>query len=271
MKEKSFLEKIWTLIAVIVFIMLWVASIGVVALRITNALPEGVDAYFITARKPSFSVQNGEDKAIWEENNQISIFQSAYQNGARETTVLSQNGDAIIAPGTISTYEFIIGNQGNMAIAYDLDFSFVLTMNGEEISAGLFPLQVRVQRKNAEFVLGGEDEWKTITSEKMGEVKGTLGASSYEHFVLELQWAFEGNDALDTALGNQTTLYPVSLDFEIGSYAEEHTDPKAQGGIPYSQDGESGNQEVGGVVRWDKYLLLLLASGVMLIVVIYLL
>lgn len=272
LEPKSFLSRIWTLVAFLMFLALSVASIGVVALKITNTLPEGVDAYFIAQKEPSYATQDGETKAEWSEKQTVSIFQSSYKNGNNETTVLSQDGENVIAPGTVSTYDFCICNDGNMAIAYELDFAFLFSVNGEETSAGVFPLTIRVQRKNAEYVLGGENEWKTITSESMGKVKGTLGVNSYEHFVLELQWAFEGNDDLDTILGNGVEECPVSLDFKIQSYAEEHTDPSAQGGIPITEDGFGQNgEEYGGTMRWDRYVVLLIATVGMFLVMLYVL
>ena len=266
--SRTWFGRIWMAFAVLVFIVLWFASLGVIALRITNTLPEGVDAYFIVGKEPSYKVQDGETKAEWSENHKISIFQTSYENGERETTVLSQNGDKIIAPGTISTYDFCICNDGNMAIVYELDFSFLLTINKEESAAETFPLLIRIQRQNANYVLGDETTWANISSSQLAKHKGTLGPNSYEHFILELQWAFEGNDELDTELGNASMQVPVELNFEIGSYAEEHSNPKAQGGIQLSEEGFQG--EYGGVIRWEKYLLLLFATAALLLGILYL-
>ena len=130
-------------------------------------------------------------------------------------TVLSQNGDNIIAPGTVSVYRFCMYNQGNMAVEYDLGFTFQLTIDDKAANAQSFPLQIRMTRTDGEYVLGGADEWLSLAAGKLGEYKGVVGASSYEEFTLELMWAFEGNDELDTALGNTSINLPVDLSFNI--------------------------------------------------------
>lgn len=104
----------------------------------------------------------------------------------------------------------------------------------------------------------------------MSSYKGIVGASSYEQFTLEIMWAFEGNDELDTAIGNAAAKSSVDLKFKIDSYAEENFNPSAQGGVVVSQDTiDYDNYEFGGTIRWDLFaiLLALLAVGVIYIIV----
>ena len=69
-------------------------------------------------------------------------------------------------------------------------------------------------------------------------------------------WAFEGNDELDTALGNESTKSDVDLTFHINSYAEEHSDSTAQGGVPIMGD-DYDQMEYGGTIRWKWFLVVL--------------
>lgn len=271
-KPKTVLESIWVVFVWIVFALLLVATIGVAALRIGNVLPDGVDILFIVGKDPSYKVEDGESKTEWEEKTTVSIFQSSYQNGENVTTVLSQNGDDVIAPGAVSTYRFCVYNDGNMAIAYELDFGFLLAVNGVEFEAGIFPLYIRLIDTVGNYVVGSETTWQPITSTKAGHFAGTLGLNSYEEFTLELKWAFDGNDELDTLLGNLAEKAPVSLAFTIDSLAELHAEPDAEGGVEVL-DGSLGEMvtEVGGEMRWAWFILLLLTLIGVLLYLLYLL
>lgn len=262
------LRGLWTVIVVLLTIILSLLTVGIVALRIGNSLPEGVDIIFIVPKNPDFHVEDKD--GIWEKQTQVDIFSSEYVNGENQTTVLSQNGDDIIAPGTVSTYKFCMYNDGNMAIAYDLGFSFTLTIDGVEKNASSFPLSLRMTRTNGKYVMGNEDKWVNLDAGKVGEYDGILGASSYEQFTLEIMWAFEGNDELDTALGNAAKNSSVDLKFQIQSYAEENGDSTVQGGVAISQDAIDYNEyEFGGTIRWELFaiLLALLALCVLYIVI----
>ena len=255
--RKSFFSHIWTFIMMLVCLGLVIATLGVAALRIGNVLPEGVDAFFNVAKEPSYKTQDGQTKEEWQDNESIPIFQSSYVNGESVTTVLSESGDKIIAPGTVMSYDFCICNDGNVAIAYQLNFSFLLEVSGIKWDAGRFPLSVRLQREDGIYVMGDETKWVEVTSDKMANYKGTLGVSSYEHFVLEIQWPFDGNDTVDTVLGNTSSQAPVSLSFEVESYAEMHVNPKAKGGVEVIDGGFNG--EYGGMMRTENYFILVAA------------
>ena len=265
---RSFFSYIWLLIMLVVCAVLSVATLGVAALRIGNTLPDGVDSFFIARKDPSFKTEDGETKEVWTDDTSISIFQSSYQNGKNETVILSQKGDDVVAPGAVMSYDFCICNDGNTALAYELSFSFLFERRGAVVDAGEFPLSIRLQRKDAEYVIGDKNTWVEITTESMGTFEGTLGVNSYEHFILEIQWVFEGNDVMDTILGNMSAETPVSLCFEVESYAETHNNPKATGGVQVMEGGFEGT--IGGTIRWDRYAWLVCAMLFTLLYVIML-
>lgn len=252
------LKALWTGIMTIVVMLLLFLTVGIVALRIGNTLPEGVDIILMVPKNPEFSV--GDEAGGWETSTKVDIFSSSYENGELQTTVLSQNGDNIIAPGTVSTYKFCMYNEGNMAIEYDLSFAFELKIDGADANAQAFPLQIRVMRTDGKYVVGEADKWVNLTAGKLGSYSGIVGASSYEEFTLELMWAFEGNDALDTALGNVSVRLPVNLDFKIDSYAVESETPDLKGGVFVSEGLENGEEyEYGGTIRWELFLPIVIA------------
>ena len=69
----------------IVFILL-LMTLGIIALRVGNYLPENTDILFIVGKNPEVSV--GDDEiAKWENGQRVNIFQSAYNNESGAPTV----------------------------------------------------------------------------------------------------------------------------------------------------------------------------------------
>ena len=260
----------------IVFILLLV-TLGVLALRVSNVLPEDQDIFFVVGKNPSFELSDGEGKQ-WKNETNVNIFKSNYENGEGVATVISQNGDKIIAPGSTSSYKFAMYNNGNMAVMYETDVDFSLIIKGMENEEIVFPLKVRLYTDSGKYIVGTETEWANINDVKIDAYLSQLGASSYESFTLEVKWDYEGgNDELDTLLGNMSAEQGnngedkgVAVNLSINTYAEEHVDPTAKGGTPIDAEGQD-NVEYGGTVRWLWFILLFINIGMLLFYIAWLL
>ena len=254
-KKNDTLSAVWSTIVAIIAIILILLTLGVFALRFGDFLPEGTDIHIITPKDPSFEMRDDE---IWETNAEIDIFSFKYVNGENVVTVLSQDGSDVIAPGTTSEYDFSMYNDGNMAMKYELSFSFTLSVKGEKTDVKIFPLSIRLKNSSNSYVIGDANSWKKLKTGEMGIYKGVLGASSYERFFLEICWEFDGNDELDTVVGSQSAKDPIDLKFNIHTFAETHTNPSTQGGIIVSEGvGQGANNEFGGMIRWELLMLIL--------------
>ena len=261
----------------IVFILLLV-TLGVIALRVNNVLPEDQDIFFVVGKNPSFELSDGEGKK-WNNETNVNIFKSDYTNGEGKTTIISQNGDKVIAPGSTSSYKFAMYNNGNMAVMYETDVDFSLIIKGAENKDIVFPLKVRLYTDSGKYLVGSETEWANINDIKVDAYLSQLGASSYESFTLEVKWDYEsGNDELDTLLGNMSAEHGnnnsedkgIAVNLSINTYAEEHVDPTAKGGTPI--DAETGGEvEYGGTVRWLWFILLFTNVGMLLFYIAWLL
>lgn len=252
---------VWIMLMVNIVFMLLLMTLGIIALRVGNYLPENTDILFIVGKNPSVEVGDDTQKT-WESGKEVAIFQSSYENGEGITTVVSQDGSALIAPGVETNYQFTMYNNGNMAVWYETDLDFILKIGGEKQQDGAFPLQVRLLSQSMEYLIGNENEWVDVRDATLSQRIGQLGANSYETFTLELRWLFSGgNDELDTMYGNMSENRGVSLTLRINTYAEEHLDPAATGGIAVEVE---GSQEYGGTVRW-LWLILLMVNTVVLI------
>ncbi len=262
----------------IVFILLLV-TLGVIALRVSNVLPEDQDIFFVVGKNPSFEIGDGEGKQ-WKNETNVNIFKSDYTNGDGVTTIISQNGDKVIAPGSTSSYKFAMYNNGNMAVMYETDVDFSLLINGKVDSDIVFPLQVRLYTESGKYIVGSETEWANINDIKVDAYLSQLGASSYESFTLEVKWEYEGgNDELDTLLGNMSAAQgsgnggegqSIAVNLGISTYAEQHVDPTAQGGTPIDAETHE-DVEYGGTVRWLWFILLFINIGMLIFYISWLL
>ena len=222
---------VWIMLMVNIVFVLLLMTLGIIALRVGNYLPENTDILFIVGKNPEVNVGDGEQKK-WETGKDVHIFDSAYSNGTDHPTVVSQDGTALIAPGVVTSYQFTMHNSGNMAVLYQTDLDFTLKIGGEKQKNYDFPLEVRLKTQSGEYLIGDEDEWVNVSHAILSQHVSLLGAYSYETFTLELMWRFEGgNDELDTMYGDTSSEKGVTLTMGINTYAEEHVEPEAKGGI----------------------------------------
>ncbi len=228
-KRKSSDEKrawIWIMLLVNIILFLLFMLLGIVALKVGNYLPEDTDIIYIVGKDPSV-----DEEDVWESGKEVTIFKAYYVNGKGETTVVSQDGTKLIAPGTQSTYKFTMYNNGNMAVVYEIDLDFELKIGDKIQNEFVFPLKARLSTENGYYLIGDETEWVNVADATLSKHVSVLGARSYETFVLELLWEFDGgNDALDTMYGDTAAEKGVTLTLGINTYAEEHIDPAATGG-----------------------------------------
>ena len=132
-----------------------------------------------------------------------------------------------------------------------------------------FPLLVRLRTESGTYLIGGEEEWVNVSKATLSHHVSLLGASSYETFVLELTWQFDGGrNELDTMYGNLSDGRGVSLTLGINTYAEEHIEPSAQGGVRI--DAEE-RVEYGGTIRWIWMIMLCINAAILIFYVAWLL
>ena len=260
-KRKSSNEKrawIWMMLFVVIILFLLLMLLGIIALKVGHYLPEDTDIIYIVGKDPS--VEEGEED-IWESGKEVTIFKTNYVNGEGETTVVSQDGTKLIAPGTQSTYKFTMYNNGNIAVVYEIDLDFILKIGDKIQNEFIFPLKARLLIENGNYLIGDETEWVNVADATLSKHVSVLGARSYETFVLELLWEFDGgNDALDTMYGDASAEKGVKLTLGINTYAEEHIDPAATGGtrVDISEKSERIEQRV-------LWIIILLLSAIIIV------
>lgn len=108
--------------------------------------------------------------------------------------------DSKINPGSMGRYDFILENPHNINLNYS--FSIVEVYNGEIVKN--FPLEFRIKMNN---MLLGNGEW--LSAEDLSFEELYILPSSSQIFTLEWRWPFEGNNELDTILGQDNGNYQL--------------------------------------------------------------
>lgn len=270
-ESKQSTRKQWVYIMLmvnIVFILL-LMTLGIIALRVGNALPEGVDVLFIVGKNPSVDFEDSnEGGGEWKSGKNVDMFKAQYENGEGTPTVVSQDGTKLIAPGTKTTYRFTMNNDGNMAVDYFTDLDFVLKIGNETVTDYQFPLQVRLLNDRGEYLIGDENTYEQVAEASLDQYRSILGAKSFETFELQLIWLFEGgNDELDTMYGDLSAEKGVTLTLTINTIAEESLDPTAQGGTKMEVE---GTEEYGGTIRWLWLVMLMVNTAIIVFYVAWL-
>lgn len=201
---------------------------------------------------PSLSLSD--EKGVWRKVTNVELFRATYENGEQLVTVEGSNGEKVIAPGTTNTYVFKLKNTGNVALDYDVEVEAFFTPEEVEI-----PVESRIKRYDGEWMLGGEAHFDGVELMNGATDRATLGKGCYTYYTLEWQWPFEGDDALDTALGNLAKEQELLFTLKIKTTATESDDPNAEGGILAPYTGDSGaNTLMWGILAGTAFIILII-------------
>ncbi len=169
----------------------------------------------------------------WKGETVVNIFKVSYDETG-SVTVQSAYGDKVVAPGTGNRYYFDIKNTGDTPIFYIINTEalLVFSVDGKEMAV---PLQARFFNQDGKFLLGTENSFGPMTEFNGLEDRGGISVGNYVRYTLDWQWPFEGEDELDTLIGNLAAEGDeISLSVKINVTAQE--DPVAFGGIPQTSD-----------------------------------
>lgn len=216
-------------LVIVVLCLALLLSMGVLFVRLAVSLPHTDDTFVI---KDEFdTVEVSDDEVIWNENTEITIFETSKVNDNGDVVVESNNGEKIIAPGMEGNYRFEIKNLGKFAVDTTTIVTCKFTVNDEVYEN--CPIEVRFTNYRGENVTkGGWINVNEITN-FMDEL--TVGKKSYIYFDLDWRWCFDGDDELDTLLGNLSCDNDVRLSVGIVAAATRSGDKDATGGLPIGE------------------------------------
>ncbi len=173
----------------------------------------------------------------WTMDADVEIFRASYESETGETTVRSAGGNAVIAPGTANTYEFHLKNNGNIPLDYttQVEATIKAVVQGATYSV---PIQAKLYTSAGEYLLGTDGAYSPMENLTTVTDTGGLSPDHYVRYTLEWCWPFEGDDQLDTMLGNLSAEGDeVIITVKLLVNASANLD--AVGGIP--QTGDTSN------------------------------
>lgn len=198
-----------------------------------------------------------DDQQVWSTKTEIELFRMEYENGEEKVTVLSDNKENLIAPGTENSYTFRLKNTGNVSLNYSVMMKAYISDNVTHI-----PVEVRMRDFNGNYCIGDEDSYAPVLELDGLQDHNTLAAGHYAYYTLEWLWPYEwGNDEYDTYLGNLAVGEPVTLTIEIHTLSTMCDDPNHPGGLMPSTGDEFQP------VLWIT-LAVVAAAGIVLLVVV---
>lgn len=165
-----------------------------------------------------------DDRTVWGTSTEVDIFRTSYENGAHTVTVASGRGDKVIAPGTENAYTFKLKNSLTVPVDYTVTVNAWFTPDDVQI-----PVTCRLSRYDGHWVAGNDTTWLDVPAFDGAEDAAVLSSNSYVTYTLDWQWPFDGNDALDSALGQRANEEDLTLTIEIVTSAtaifDEPDDP----------------------------------------------
>ena len=192
--------------------------------------------YALVAFRPlDTSSEDLGENTIWNGITNVELFKVSYENGEGKITV-DGGTDKVIAPGTSNAYHFTLDNSGSFALDYTLDLSALLNFSDHTL-----PIKVRLLTADGEYAVGSEDSFENVLDLDGMVCESTIGAGRQHTYVLEWEWAFEGDDEYDTYLGNLSVEgQQVTLTVTIETNAKQSADPdNSSGDLPPTGDDNS--------------------------------
>lgn len=149
-----------------------------------------------TSGDEAFLIVQDLDGKLWTELKELNVFANA-----------KFDGKSIIAPGSKGSYTFTVQNISDFPMEYEIGFD-------EENLNGV-PLEFRL--KDGDGYLN--ENWTPAT--ELADIREELANNSKTGYTLEWQWNYDGDDELDTAIGNNSAEIPYILKM---SYTAEQSD-----------------------------------------------
>lgn len=206
------MKKINVFITLIIILIVTIITISLLGSIITDQTKKYID------KNVSFSsVEVVKDEDGTEHISKVDgfeVFKAYYDNnGNIVVSSGSKLDDKVIAPGTENEISFQVENNTNRVLYYIVNMNAYFSCDDVQL-----PINVSLKRYDGASIYGASqnyllDNFKNVKDEY------ALKPNRYSYYTFKWDWPFEqGNDELDTLLGNMSSENPltltISLDFE---------------------------------------------------------
>lgn len=221
--------------------------------------------------KNVFDFQVADNESIWGRNTEISLFHDQYINKTKKVTVQGENNKKVIAPGTESSYTFIIRNFSKWKAHYQIRLCAAASIPIEK-----FPVEIRLLNEEG-WVTGEKGNWKSFDAINAIAEKKTLNPGKSMEYTFYWRWKYDRDaDEEDTLLGN-ALLNSITETSQMDSCTVTlHTTAVADGSGLNGENTEAAEHtetiirkavKTGDTTSIWKWILLMAAAGMVVVIV----
>ena len=163
---------------------------------------------------------------------ELTLFSAEYETASGDVKISGLDGEKTLAPGAGASYPIRLRNTGGIAL--DCQFTTSVEFSSDKI----IPIQVRLIAPDGEYLWGSETLWADISEVGTIVAENPMPIGATEEYIFEWQWAYDGDDAYDTMLGNAAVNEEIGVEITVGVAAAANTDFFLNGGLLGSDLGE---------------------------------
>ena len=161
--------------------------------------------------KRIFDFRVTDNESIWGRKTEISLFHDQYINKTKKVTVQGEDNKKVIAPGTESSYRFIIRNFSKWKAHYQVRLSTAASMPVEK-----FPVEIRMLNEEG-WITGENGNWRSFDEINAIAEERILNPGQSMEYTLYWRWKYDRDaDEEDTFHGN-AMLNPVTETAQMDS------------------------------------------------------
>ena len=198
MRERNIIIIMLTIIIILLLAFLLVNHLGTIDVK----APTGnVDIYDITIIEKE-ETANNEDKIIVHDEDGLKLNEAPLKIFEHKSYHIKND---VIAPGSENSYQFVIRNNNEFAIIYDLEI--------KETNKYGINMKFRL-KQNEKYILGNDNKW--VSAEELRQSEVILANDSYNVYTLDWKW-FESEN--DTDIGEDIESdYKLDISFNSNRY-----------------------------------------------------
>lgn len=190
----------------------WLAIVILVLLLIFSTVILSTQLYsFATIDERVLSIKSNAES-------HFNVFSLKYHNASGEVTVIGNDGEKVIAPGTEVEYTVRLRNADKVALDYELLPEAIFH------SEYTIPVFVRVIGPDMTYIAGDATTWLHLEELNGTSARATLAKGESVEYIFQWKWPYEnGDDEYDAFLGNKVHEETIGVTVSFDAYAAANT------------------------------------------------
>lgn len=203
------MKKLNIFVALIAIMIVTIVTISLMGQLVTERTKQYIDKNINFSNVDVLVDDSG--KEYFEKVDGFEVFKAYYDENGEVTVQSSSLDENVIAPGTTNSVTFKVQNDTKRVFYYTIVMN--ATFSNSEVE---LPIDVSLKRYDGAYIYGSSAENNAIGDFKNVKEEYALKPDRYSYYTFEWEWPFEqGNDELDTLLGNMAVDEPLTLTIDL--------------------------------------------------------